>query len=119
MAAFNWTQLIPGVGHTYEHVATLGLASVAAIGLGVAAKAALGKDEDAVVPVSKFSVRGVFEVLTEGMASLTEMVIGHHGRKYTAIFASIFFFVLLNNLIGVIPGMTPATENINTTFGFG
>ncbi|MBY0452853.1 MAG: F0F1 ATP synthase subunit A, partial [Bdellovibrionaceae bacterium] len=27
--------------------------------------------------------------------------------------------ILFNNLIGLIPGMTPATENFNTTFAFG
>lgn len=119
MAAFNWTQLIPAVGHSYEHIATLGIASVGAIGLGFAAKSALGKGDVAVLPAPKFSLRGVFEMLTEMISGLTEMVIGHHGRAYVPIFASIFFFVLLNNLIGVLPGMTPATENINTTFGFG
>lgn len=119
MAAFNWTQLIPSVGHTYEHVATLGIASVGAISLGLVARAALGKGEASIVPASRFSVRGIFEVLTEGIGNLTEMVIGHHGRPYTPMFASIFFFVLFNNYLGMIPGMTPATENINTTVGFG
>lgn len=120
MAAFNWTQMIPGVAENHiEHVATLGVASVAAIGIGFAARAAIGSGENAIIPASKFSLRGIFEVLTEMISALTEMVIGHHGRKFTAMFSSIFFFVLLNNLIGVIPGMTPATENINTTVGFG
>ena len=47
------------------------------------------------------------------------MVIGHHGRAYVPMFASIFTFVLINNLVGVIPGMTPATENLNTTLSMG
>ncbi|UOF00389.1 F0F1 ATP synthase subunit A [Bdellovibrio reynosensis] len=117
--SFNWTQLIPGVGHHYSHVATLGVATVAAAGIGLAARAALGKGEAAILPASKFSLRGIMEMLTEMMSGLADMVIGEHGKHYVPFFTSVFFFILFNNLIGMIPGMTPATENINTTFGFG
>ncbi|WII73009.1 F0F1 ATP synthase subunit A [Bdellovibrio sp. 22V] len=117
--SFNWTQLIPGVGHEYAHVATLGAATVATVAIGVAARASLGKGEVAVLPASKFSLRGIMEMLTEMMSGLADMVIGEHGKHYVPFFTSVFFFILLNNLIGMIPGMTPATENINTTFGFG
>nr|WP_295901252.1 F0F1 ATP synthase subunit A [uncultured Bdellovibrio sp.] len=117
--SFNWTQLIPGVGHHYDHVATLGIATVGVFANGAAARASLGKGEVAVLPASKFSLRGIMEMLTEMMDGLAEMVIGEHGKHYVPFFTSVFFFILLNNLIGMIPGMTPATENINTTFGFG
>lgn len=117
--SFNWTQLIPGVGHEYAHIATLGLATVATVGIGVAARASLGAGETAILPASKFSLRGIMEMLTEMTGGLAEMVIGEHGKHYIPFFTSVFFFILLNNLIGMIPGMTPATENINTTFGFG
>lgn len=119
MAAFNWTQFIPGVGHEYAHVATLAVATVAAFGIGLVARASLGKGEVAVLPASKFSVRGIFEMFTELASGLADMVIGEHGKHYVPFFASVFFFILFNNLIGMIPGMTPATENMNTTFGFG
>lgn len=119
MAAFNWTQLIPGVGHEYAHVATLAAATVAAFGIGLVARASLGKGDQAVIPASKLSIRGIFELLTEMISSLCKMVIGDHGKHYTPFFTSVFFFILFNNLIGILPGMTPATENMNTTFGFG
>lgn len=117
--SFNWTQLIPGVGHHYDHVATLAIATAATVGIGVAARASLGKGETAVLPADKFSLRGIMEMLTETMSGLADMVIGEHGKHYVPFFTSVFFFVVFNNLIGMIPGMTPATENINTTFGFG
>lgn len=117
--SFNWTQLAPGVGHEYVHVATLGLATVASVGLGVVARAQLGKGQTAVVPTSKFSIRGIFEVITEFIYKLANQVIGHEGKHYVPYFSAVFFFILLNNYIGIIPGMTPATENINTTLAFG
>lgn len=117
--SFNWTQLIPGVGHEYSHVATAGLVGGTLILTSFGARAALGTGDKAVVPSDRFSIRGLFELCTEFIAGLADMVIGHHGRKYVPMFAAVFTFVLVNNLVGVIPGMTPATENINTTIGMG
>lgn len=117
--SFNWTQLIPGVGHEYSHVATAGIVGGTLILTSFGARAALGTGDKAVVPAEKFSIRGLFELCTEFIAGLADMVIGHHGRKYVPMFAAVFTFVLVNNLVGVIPGMTPATENINTTIGMG
>lgn len=117
--AFNWTQLIPGVGYEHAHVATLAGMTGAVIVLGLTARAKLGSGEEAIVPVGKFSIRGFFEVVTEFIGGLSEQVIGHEGRKYAPYFASVFVFILLNNLVGIIPGMTPATENFNTSFAFG
>ena len=116
---FNWTQLLPGVGHYYAHVATLFITSAILALIGVYARVSLGQGQAAVVPAGKFSVRGVFEVLTEYIGGLSEQVIGHHGRAFGPYFTAIFTFILFNNLIGLIPGMTPATQNFNTTFAFG
>ena len=115
--SFNLTQL--AVGHEYAHVATLGISSVAIIGAGLYAKARLGTGEQAVTPTNKFSLRGLFEMNVEFISKLAHSVIGHKADPYVPFFSAMFGFILLNNLIGIIPGMTPATENINTTFAFG
>lgn len=117
--SFNWTQLIPGVGHEHAHVATLVGVTGVVVALGLRARATLGTGEVAVVPAGKFSVRGVTEMITESIGGLSEQVIGHEGRRYAPYFSAVFIFILLNNLVGIIPGMTPATENFNTTFAFG
>lgn len=117
--SFNLTELIPGVGHEYTHVATAGIATAALVVTSFVARAALGSGEKAIIPTDKFSIRGLFELATEFMAGLVDMVIGHHGRKFIPMFASIFTFILVNNLIGILPGMTPATENMNTTLAMG
>ena len=116
---FNWTQLLPGVGHHYAHVATLLIVSAILALIGVAARVSLGQGQEAVIPSGKFSIRAIFEVFTEYIGSLAEQVIGHHGRVFAPYFTAIFTYILFNNLVGLIPGMTPATENFNTTFAFG
>lgn len=41
--------------------------------------------------------------------------IHHNGAKYVPFVASIFFFVLVNNLLGLIPGSKPGTGTIGGT----
>lgn len=117
--AASLTSLIPGVGAEYSHVATFAIAAIGVMGLGIIGRSSLGSTKEAGQPASRFSIKGLLELLVEFIQGLSDMVIGEHGRSYVPLFSSIFFFILLNNLVGVIPGMTPATENLNTTLGMG
>ncbi len=119
MDHFNWTQLIPGVGHEYIHIATAAVVTLLLIFLAVIARLSLGSGEKAVRPAGKLSVRGFFEVVLEFMIGVVDMVIGHDGRKFVPMFAAIFIFVLFNNLLGLFPGMSAATDNLNTTLAIG
>lgn len=119
MTHFNWTQLIPGVSHENIHVATNIVVTLFIISFCLLARKALGKGEEAVTPDGRFSIKGICEVLVEFVINLTDTVIGEHGRKYVPLFGAIFVYVLINNLFGLIPGMTPATDNINTTVAVG
>ena len=91
---FNWTQMIPGVTHETVHVATLTLATVASVAIGATARAQLGSGQQAVIPAGKFSIRGIFEILTEFIYKLANQVIGHEGKHYVPYFTAIFFFIL-------------------------
>jgi F-type H+-transporting ATPase subunit a len=118
--SFNLTSLIPGVGAENAHVATNAIVVTGLIVAGFAAKASLAAQGDkAVIPDGKVSLKTIFETITEFIQGLVDMVIGEHGRKFTPMFAAIFTFVFINNLVGIIPGMTPATENLNTTLAMG
>ena len=55
------------------------------------------------------------EMIIEAMLKLVEDNIGHHwGRTLFPFICTIFIFILLCNLMGLIPGFTAATANINT-----
>ncbi len=119
-AHFNWLQLVPGVTHETIHVATAATVGVVLMGGAVAGRLALGSGQAAVAPAGKFSLKGVFELILEFIVGVADMVIGEeHGRKFVSMFATIFLFVWTNNIMGLIPGMTPATDNINTTLALG
>jgi F-type H+-transporting ATPase subunit a len=116
---FTWFEFIPGVTPETTHVA-MGL-SVGALLMGTAvlARVALGKGEAAIAPAGKFSLKGVFELLIEFIIGLSDMVIGEEGRNFVPMFAAIFLFVLVHNLMGLLPGLVPATDNVNMTFALG
>jgi F-type H+-transporting ATPase subunit a len=58
--------------------------------------------------------QNVMEVMVGGFDSLIEDTMGHHGRKFFPLIATLGFFILVSNLIGIIPGFESPTANINT-----
>lgn len=119
MGHFNWTMLIPGVNHDNVHVATLVAVSLLLILFSILAKMVLGSGEKATTPAGKFSIKGICEVLVEFIVDMIDSIIGHHGRYLAPLYGSLFLFIFVNNLVGLLPGMTPATDNFNTTVALG
>lgn len=119
MVHFNWLQLIHGVGHDYIHVATAMTVTLLIVLFSLIGRLALGSGEAALQPAGRLSIKGIFEVCVEFVTGLVDMVVGERGRIYVPLFGSIFVYILLNNLFGLLPGMTPATDNANTTIAVG
>ncbi|MBU2455722.1 MAG: F0F1 ATP synthase subunit A, partial [Proteobacteria bacterium] len=63
------------------------------------------------------TAQNVFEVLISGLEEFMVTVTGEEGRKSYPLVLTIFLFVLLGNLMGLVPGFFPPTANINTTLG--
>lgn len=60
-------------------------------------------------------IQNLIEVITEAMLKLVEDNIGHHwGKTLFPFICTIFMFILICNLMGLIPGFTAATANVNT-----
>ena len=60
--------------------------------------------------------QNVVEAYLGGVIAMGRDVIGEeHARKYLPLVATIGLFVLVNNLIGIIPGFESPTSNINVT----
>lgn len=119
MSSFNWIHQLPSINHENAHIATAAVSVSFMFVLALIGRFSLGRGKEAILPAKKFSVKGVFEQLTEFNASLADSVIGHDGRPFVPMFTAIFFFIFLNNVFGLIPGMSPATDNINTGMAVG
>jgi len=59
-------------------------------------------------------LQSFMEVVVEGVSNLMEETMGHKGRPYFPLIASLALFILLSNLIGLVPGFYPPTANVNT-----
>jgi F-type H+-transporting ATPase subunit a len=55
------------------------------------------------------------EVVVGGIENMIVETMGEHGRPFFPLIATLAIFVLVSNLIGLIPGFFPPTANINTT----
>ena len=82
----------------------------------VSAKLSAGS---ALEPEDGVTARNVAEVFVESMMGLAEGVIGHHSERYVPLLGSFFVFILIANLIGLVPGFKPPTSDFNITFGLG
>jgi F-type H+-transporting ATPase subunit a len=68
-----------------------------------------------VMPEEGVSTRNVFEVIVEYLLDLGEMTMGDQARKYFPVVGTIFFFILISNLMSLVPGLAGSTSDINTT----
>ena len=62
-------------------------------------------------------IQQILELVVEFLNSQMEEVIGHGGKKYLPMVATIGIFILLMNLCGQIPGFASPTSSINVTVG--
>ncbi len=119
MVDFNWLELVPGVTPETTHVATAILVTAMLVAMSIAGRVALGTGEAAIAPADRVSIKGFFELIVESITTLNDMVLGPEGRAFTSLFGAVFVYILISNLIGLVPGMTPPTENFNTTLAVG
>jgi F-type H+-transporting ATPase subunit a len=55
------------------------------------------------------------EVIISGFYSLLLDTMGEHGKKFFPLIATLGLYILVSNLIGLIPGFESPTANLNTT----
>ena len=61
----------------------------------------------------------LLEVIVEQIRDLLDQVIGPYGRRYVPVIGGFAMFILIGNLMGLIPGLGAPTENINVTGALG
>ncbi len=60
-------------------------------------------------------LQNFMEVVIGGIENMLVETMGEHGRPFFPLVATLAIFILVSNLIGLIPGFFPPTANINTT----
>jgi len=59
--------------------------------------------------------QNVIEVVIQSLENFMVEITGPEGRTFFPFIATIFFYILISNLIGLIPGFVSPTANVNPT----
>ena len=84
------------------------LAMAIIIGLALVARFSLKK-------TAPTGVQNLLEVIVGGLNNFIEEIMGPEGKHYLSLIGSLFLFILVCNLQGLVPGFDSPTANINTT----
>ena len=75
------------------------------------------KTDEMVLPEPRFTLRNLLEMILSFLVGIAEDILGHHAKKYMPLLATCFLFILFMNLLGLIPGFVPPTDQMNITVG--
>jgi len=60
-------------------------------------------------------LQNFIELVVETVYGIPEMVMGERGRQYAPFLATLFLYIIVMNLSGLIPGFKSGTANLNIT----
>jgi F-type H+-transporting ATPase subunit a len=94
------------------------LVSVLLLLVGWVVRRQLAASNGGIVPDEGVTVRNVVEIVVEGLAQLARENMGEEWRRWFPLVVTIFVFILVGNLLGLVPGVGGPTSDINTTAGW-
>lgn len=101
------------------HVPPVLQASVLALGLlvlgGLLIRRQIAAAGGGVLPDEGVTLRNAVEVMVEALANLASDVMGEEWRRFFPLVGAIFVFIMVSNLMGLVPGVGGATTDFNTT----
>jgi F-type H+-transporting ATPase subunit a len=104
----NEGPLLLHVPNMPEHVTYSWLAMAILIGLSLIARLTLKRS-------APTGVQNLLETVVGGLENYVEEIMGPEGKHYLALIGTLFLFILVCNLQGLVPGFDSPTANINTT----
>lgn len=122
--ASHWAHGLQGVLFSrpgqIQHVFAGALVCLALLALSLRARMQLqAAGKEAVIPDPKPSIRNLLEVFLEAIYKQGRAIIGKEIDRYFPVIATLALFILFSNLLGLIPGFLPPTDNWNTTMACG
>ncbi len=118
MNPVNFIEMLSFGGRIPEVLVGAWLVMAILLAFALAARAALARATDPIVPDEGVTLRGFAEVAAEAMAGFVRSLLGDHDvASYVGFFGSLFLFILTANFLGLIPGMEPPTSDTDLTWG--
>ena len=79
-------------------------------GLAIRRRLAVAAD-GGLLPDEGLTIRNAGELIVEMLSGLARQAIGEKWRRYMPLVGTIFVFILLSNLMGLVPGLGGATSD--------
>lgn len=119
-ANYRHTILFPGgegvrievVHHVFAAILVVLVLAV----MSLYARAKVRDVEKAIIPPSRFGVVAFFELILDAVMGMMQGVLGDGYKRYVPLIGTLALFILFSNLLGLVPGFVPPTDNLNTTF---
>lgn len=119
-SGFNFFGEASHITHIPAHTLALVFGSLIIISSGVYYRYKTASVKNVVVPDKGITIRNLIESLGQMMYNTAKTVMGEETtKKYYSYVIFCFFFILINNLIGIIPGSMSPNQNLNTTLALG
>lgn len=61
------------------------------------------------------NLQQTLELFAEWLVGMTNDIAGHGGRRYFPLIGALFLYIIVSNLLGLVPGFMSPTSNINVT----
>lgn len=117
---FTWFKLIPPLADIPSHVVTAVVIAIILVVGGTFATLRMRASKNALIPDSKITVKNFFEIVAEALLGFCKSVMNEHDAEtYFPVIGTLFIFIFTSNIIGLVPGFLPPTDNINTTLAAG
>ena len=106
--------------HIPAHTLALLFSTTLFLVVGILYRSKLSSVKNIVVPDKGITLRNLFESLGQMIYSTSKTVMGEEStKKYYPYLIFVFTFILLNNVIGILPGSMSPNQNLNTTLALG
>ncbi len=110
----TWFSFIPGLKDVPSYMITYPLTGALLILLTLLVFRTLKRRNYPEVPDEGFTLFSLFDMIYEALYNFTASVIPDEPEKYLPLIGTLFILIFMSNLWGVIPGMMPPTDTLNT-----
>ena len=106
--------------HGSEVVITFSLVGIFLVGMGILYRIKIARVANIVIPDRGVSCRNIIEAYGQFIYNQCRVILGPNKvRQYFPFLATLFIFILISNVVGLIPGFLPPTEHLATTLALG
>lgn len=106
--------------HIAQHVLTFFSVGVLFLLVGVLYRSKSSNIKNIAIPDRGITFRNIVEAIGQFVYNLARNIMGEEqAKRYYSVIVLLFSFIFINNLIGLIPGFLPPTDNFNTTLALG